>query len=173
MSFEEALAFTLEWEGGHVDDPADPGGETKFGISKRSFPDEDIAALTIGRATQLYSERYWQPLAAGHLPRCTATALFDWAVHSGVMPAAQALQSELRGLKVDGRVGTRTRERLAQRMAAGLTDGDLAYKIVMRRVRFLTKHVARRPHSLRFLHGWMRRTHALVRLLAGYAAHKD
>ena len=40
--FERAIDKTLAWEGGYVNDPKDPGGETKYGISKRAHPDVDI-----------------------------------------------------------------------------------------------------------------------------------
>ena len=39
--FERAIDKTLAWEGGYVNDPKDPGGETKYGISKRAHPDVD------------------------------------------------------------------------------------------------------------------------------------
>ena len=38
-AFERAVARVLSDEGGYVDNPADPGGETNFGISKREYPD--------------------------------------------------------------------------------------------------------------------------------------
>jgi len=46
-------------EGGYVNDPNDPGGETNYGISKRSHPDEDIKNMTLARAIELYREHYW------------------------------------------------------------------------------------------------------------------
>ena len=39
QDFATAVAFVLQHEGGYVHNPADPGGETKFGISKRAHPD--------------------------------------------------------------------------------------------------------------------------------------
>lgn len=52
-SYKFALA-TIEFEGGYVNHKGDIGGETKFGISKRFFPDEDIKNLTKERAAELY-----------------------------------------------------------------------------------------------------------------------
>jgi lysozyme family protein len=48
------------WEGGYVDDPQDPGGETKYGISKRAYPNVDIKNLTRDGAITLYFYDYWQ-----------------------------------------------------------------------------------------------------------------
>ena len=44
--FEQAFARTIGHEGGYVRDKNDPGGETKYGISKRSYPNEDIRELS-------------------------------------------------------------------------------------------------------------------------------
>lgn len=79
MSFETALTFTLQWEGGYVNDPDDPGGETNFGIAKRSHPHEDIKNLTRERAAEIYKEGYWFEGLAEPL----ASAAFDTAVNVG------------------------------------------------------------------------------------------
>lgn len=79
MSFDDALLFTLSWEGGYVNDPDDPGGETKFGISKKSFPHEDIKNMTHERAAEIYRAGYW----FDGLPEPLATAAFDTAVNVG------------------------------------------------------------------------------------------
>ncbi len=58
--FEHAITITLQHEGGYVNDPADPGGETRYGISKRAFPKVDIANLTINKAKAIYKAFYWE-----------------------------------------------------------------------------------------------------------------
>ncbi len=58
--FMEAVTDLLDnWEGGYVNDPHDRGGETKFGISKRSYPHEDIPNLTRDEAIKIYYQDYW------------------------------------------------------------------------------------------------------------------
>ena len=59
-AFERAVARLLGDEGGYVDNPADPGGETKFGITKREYPQVDIAALTRAEAIAIYFRDWWQ-----------------------------------------------------------------------------------------------------------------
>lgn len=55
MDFSYKFALTtIEFEGGYVNHSGDIGGETKYGISKRFFPDEDIKNLTKERAAELY-----------------------------------------------------------------------------------------------------------------------
>lgn len=57
--FEEAMAFVLKHEGGYVFDPSDPGGETRYGIAKRSHPNVDIKNLTLQGALDIYLKEYW------------------------------------------------------------------------------------------------------------------
>ena len=90
MSFEKAFDFVIGHEGGYVNDSQDPGGETKFGISKRAYPNEDIKALTIERARELYLRDYW--LAAGCdnvASEPLAILMFDCAVNQGAGRAKQ------------------------------------------------------------------------------------
>jgi len=47
------------WEGGYVDDPKDPGGETKYGISRAQYPKLDIKDLTRDQAIDIYYRDYW------------------------------------------------------------------------------------------------------------------
>ena len=82
---KEALKFTLKWEGSqYTNDPNDPGGETKWGISKAAYPDEDIENLTRERALQIYQNDYWKPLGCDDLPYPYNVAVFDTAVNCGV-----------------------------------------------------------------------------------------
>jgi len=83
-NLKEALAFTLKWEGGYVNDHNDPGGETKWGISKRQYPEENIANLTKERALEIYMEDYWKPIGGDNLPYPFCVAVFDTAVNCGV-----------------------------------------------------------------------------------------
>ena len=59
MTFEEAFTRLIGHDGGYVNHPSDPGGETKFGISKRAYPGEDIAGLTLQHAKNIYYRDYW------------------------------------------------------------------------------------------------------------------
>ena len=54
MDFDDIIKDVLSKEGGYVNHPTDPGGQTNYGIAKRSHPDEDIKNLTKKRATEIY-----------------------------------------------------------------------------------------------------------------------
>ncbi len=59
--FQKAVDDLIDnWEGGYEDDPDDPGEETKFGISKRSYRALNIAALTRDEAVAIYYWDFWQ-----------------------------------------------------------------------------------------------------------------
>ena len=106
-AFDRALDIVLRHEGGYVNDPRDPGGETNWGISKRAYPDLDIRNLTREQASDIYWRDYWNKLRPNDLPEELAIALFDAAVNQGVSKAIRLLQRAL-GVAQDGVVGGNT-----------------------------------------------------------------
>lgn len=104
MTFDDAVKFILDYEGGYVNDPNDPGGETKFGISKRSYPNLDITNLSIDHAKFIYREDYWNKVKGDWLPVALRLMVFDCAVNQGVTRSIKFLQKSL-GLKEDGIFG--------------------------------------------------------------------
>lgn len=85
--FLQAFAIVVEEEGAYVNDPADPGGETKYGISKREYPNLDIAQLTLAQAQEIYQRDYWNALDCDAYPWEMALVLFDCGVNQGVSAA--------------------------------------------------------------------------------------
>lgn len=90
-----------------TDDPDDPGGLTKFGISQHAHPDVDIVNLTRESAIELYRRRYWEPVRAELLPLPLDYYVFDCAVNQGVDRAARTLQRVVR-VPIDGIIGPTT-----------------------------------------------------------------
>jgi hypothetical protein len=84
LPFRKALEFTLKWEGGYVNDPSDPGGETKWGISKRAYPNLDIYNLTPEMAATIYYRDYFVPSGAVDVGLPDCIVVFDTAVNVGV-----------------------------------------------------------------------------------------
>lgn len=107
QAFLSAVARVLAAEGGYVNDAHDPGGETKFGISKRSYPTVDIAKLTLDQATAIYERDFWAPIHGDELPYPVALIVFDGAVNQGVRTAIRHLQQAL-GVTDDGIIGPAT-----------------------------------------------------------------
>ena len=104
-NFDRAVSFVFAQEGGYVNDPHDAGGETRYGISKRRYPAEDIKNLTIDRARELYRRDYWDKNRCGDLPGHMALAVFDAAVNGGA--PIRWLQMAL-GASIDGAIGPKT-----------------------------------------------------------------
>lgn len=96
QTFLAALPRLLEDEGGYVNNPADPGGETKFGISKRSYPNLDIKSLTRDQAIAIYFADYWQKFSLSDLTPRIAAKVFDIGVDIYMPPAIVCLQRACR-----------------------------------------------------------------------------
>jgi lysozyme family protein len=107
-NFERCLAFTVGSEGGYVNDPNDPGGETKFGISKRQYPDLDIALLTAEDASEIYHDDYWVPMHCDDIPGPLAMCVFDEGVNTGQHEAVLLLQRAVGAQPTDGKIGPNT-----------------------------------------------------------------
>ena len=153
MSFDKAFALTVGVEGGYVNDPADPGGETKYGVSKRAHPDVDIKSLTLEQAQAIYKRDYWQQASCERMPPKIAIAVFDSAVHHGPKTAIKLLQ---RALKVadDGEYGRITHGTLQSRDANETLDLLLAQRAI-----YLTTCPAWPTYKL----GWLKRLFNLAR----------
>jgi lysozyme family protein len=107
VNYDEAFTALIGHEGGYVNDQRDPGGETKYGISKRAYPDVDIASLTIEQAKAIYKRDYWDRARCDELPPAVAFQVFDTAVNSGIGQAIRFLQRAV-GVADDGQVGPLT-----------------------------------------------------------------
>jgi lysozyme family protein len=163
-TFERAMDFVLEWEGGYVNHPSDPGGETNYGISKKSYPDVDIKNLRKDQAMNIYRKYYWYEIRGDELPSAIAIAVMDYAVNSGVKRASRALQNLVHA-EVDGQIGPLTIKQV-QIAADHLGAKIVAQKVVMQRSDFLCGLISN-PDMIPFMKGWMRRTHSLMAEVAG------
>jgi lysozyme family protein len=129
-SWPAAIKAVLASEGGYVNDPHDPGGETNFGISKRAYPGVDIAHLTQAGAEAIYKRDYWDKISGDELPAGVDYTVFDEAVNSGVGHAARSLQAIV-GSAQDGAIGPQTIRDVmvsnAVNVISRLCDRRLAY----------------------------------------------
>jgi len=129
LNSQQAIARVIQREGGYVNDPADIGGETKFGISKRWHPDVDVANITEAQAAEIYKRDYWDAINADQLPANIREAAFDAAVNQGVAWTKQALAQ---------------------------AGNDLQKFLQLRAARY-QQIVDANPSQQRFLEGWMNR----------------
>ena len=152
--FDKIIKVVLKHEGGYVNDPDDPGGETNFGIAKRSHPDVDIVNLTKEGAKEIYKKVYWDKNKVDDLPDDLKHIFFDMCVNMGRGTAVKVLQRTINNkggnLVVDGGFGPGTSFALAK------------YTPELARVRcYRLKHyydlVNKKPEQEKFLFGWFRR----------------
>lgn len=133
MNFDIAFDRLVTSEGGYVNDPADPGGETKFGISKRSYPNVDIKNLTRDQAKAIYLRDFWNLINAGKLYDGVAFQLLDFAVNSGISTAIRYFQRAL-GVADDGHWGP-----VSQAAADKASESDEIMLINAERLDFMTR----------------------------------
>lgn len=107
MDFDKAIETIMELEGGYVNHPNDPGGETNFGISKAAFPSLDIKNLTEKEAHKIYKDNYWDKSQCEKLPLELRLAMFDASINHGNKMAVILLQRTLK-VKTDGIIGNIT-----------------------------------------------------------------
>ncbi|HLW69392.1 MAG TPA: glycosyl hydrolase 108 family protein [Candidatus Binataceae bacterium] len=161
-AFVAALEQVLGDEGGLVDDPADGGGETKYGISQRQYPEVDIAGLTRTAAAAIYYRDWWARYDYSALPAAIGSKLFNLAVNLGPEPAARCVQRALRacGHEVgeDGVLGPATRA------AAAAVDGEALLAALRSEAAGVYREIAagrsrEAAERERFLAGWLRRAY--------------
>ena len=152
--FDEIIEVVLEHEGGYVNDPKDPGGETNFGIAKRSHPDVDIKNLTKEGAKEIYKEVYWDKNKVESLPEELWHIYFDMCVNQGKSRAVKIIQRAVNGkggsLTVDGGMGPMTIAAIGKSRVE--LDRVRAY-----RVKYYVDLVTRKPDLERFYFGWFKR----------------
>ena len=136
--FDACLDEVLKAEGGFVNHPADPGGATKMGITRRTLSefretevtDEDVRALTRAEAREIYRARYWTPMRCAELPAGIDLMVFDFGVNAGPGRSVRLLQ-RCAGVAADGSIGPVTlaavRACRAPDLIARLAEGRLSY----------------------------------------------
>jgi len=169
MKFTDALHHVLKREGGYSHDPADPGGETNYGITLRVYegwradhklPLRSVKLITPDEIASIYDTRYWDAVQGDTLNNGydanVALQVFDFAVNAGPKQAILSLQRIL-GVKEDGQLGPQTLGALIAKPPA-----EIRVLYADERERFYRSLVARRPALQKFLAGWLKRV-AIIR----------
>ena len=178
--FDKAIEIILKHEGGYVNDPDDPGGETKFGITKRNYPTLNIKSLTVEQVKEIYRRDYWDGkcdwIPTTDIGEEFATIFFDTVVNMGFGKATLLLQqtinrfrspkadrSSLSSTKIieDGRLGRITQEETIRFLSDAFID-----KFILERIHKYVR-IIKRPNKRRanekFLLGWVNRVLSYVR----------
>lgn len=153
--FSKAWPGLIDVEGGYVNDPQDPGGETKFGISKRSYPLLEIRELTLPQALDIYLEDFWNPNRLSEVKdQFLADEIFEMIVNTSPRSVWQCVQRSINrcggGVYVDGRVGNFT---LGWLRGEAVNDKWLLDSFRVN----AALHYAQLPNNSKYLRGWILR----------------
>ena len=93
LTFEEIIEVVLEHEGGYVDDPADRGGATNWGVTQKVYENhvgyecnkEEIKEMSEEMAKEIYFEKFWKPSRAEQLPEEIRETYFEPVTRGGVL----------------------------------------------------------------------------------------
>ncbi len=153
--FDSAIVKTLAREGGarYTETPGDSGGATKYGISKRAYPQLDIRNITEQQARDIYRADYWNAVQGDAIrSQEVAENIFDTAVNMGTGRAVRITQMVLGLSPVDGNLGPATLAAInAADPARFVADYTLAK--IARYVGICNKDRSQRQ----FLMGWLNR----------------
>ena len=144
----------MKHEGGYVFDKHDPGGETKYGISKRAYPQVDIENLSVHKACDIYERDYWIKAKCDKVPPKLRLIYFDMVVNMGRKRAVKILQTAINNkgvpTTIDGGIGPQTLRNLRK---SKLEPARLrAY-----RVKYYGDLCGRKPSLERYYYGWYKR----------------
>ena len=180
VTFREALRLILRFEGGYVNDPQDPGGETNKGITKKVYDDyrtskglplRSVKDLTDEEDADIYRTQYWLAGKCDKLPPNTALVHFDTCVNSGIGQSSKILQRTV-GVKDDGIIGPGTLSAVASKVNK---EGDkpVAKTFLTGRRDFYNKLVVSKPPLQKFLKGWLNRVNTLEKYIDDRGTHRS
>jgi len=180
--FDAAVGVVLAHEGGFVDDPADPGAATNWGISLKTLAAlgdldgdgyrdgdrdrdgdvdaDDVRALERGDAIAIYRRQWWDRYGYDRVDRLfIATKLFDLAVNMGPRQAHLIVQRALRAtdqpVAEDGILGPETLAAINNAPAF-----ELMSAMRSEAAGFYRALIAKRPKLARFERGWLSRAYS-------------
>lgn len=164
-NFNTAMEHVFKWEGVDSNDPADPGGKTRYGITLKTFrklhPAGNFRMMDKEFAADIYREHYWQKAQCHLLPNWLSLPVFDCAVNQGPGRAIKFLQKTIK-VKADGIWGPISTQTLfaQQGNRVELLEWFMTHRAM---------HYSSLPHMFRFGTGWYRRLfdtfHAATKLM--------
>jgi lysozyme family protein len=169
--FDLFLPKLLRFEGGYLNDPDDPGGETNKGITMATFracsrqllgiepTSQNLRSLTDVQAGVIYKAWYWDRVCGDAISlQDLAEIVCDFQVNAGAR-AVFLLQHVLNGMGAhvaeDGVMGQATLLALA-----GLSQEEVYRRYKLGRIAYYQNLVAERPALRKYLAGWLNRVAA-------------
>jgi len=166
---EQIISDIIRREGGYVNDPADPGGPTKFGITQATLADwrgrpvttKDVIALEESEAREIYLDRYLVKSGLTFIESpVIRAAVADMAVNHGIYQAVRSFQRAI-GVKEDGIIGPVTLSKLED-----MSERSVLARLAAERVRLYGRIIAAKPDQVKFAPGWLNRVAEFIEALA-------
>ncbi|MDR0478502.1 MAG: hypothetical protein LBH31_01585 [Burkholderiaceae bacterium] len=137
MDFDQAFERLIGNEGGYVCNPADPGGETNWGVTLRTAREAGYTGamcdLTRDQAKAIYRDAYWNRAKCVQYDGAIGFQVFDAAVNHGIGQAIRFLQRAV-GVADDGIVGPITLSAVR-----GMPSMDVLARFNAQRLNFYTQ----------------------------------
>jgi lysozyme family protein len=174
MNRDQAIGLMIRLEGGYSNNPADPGGATKYGITQRTLDavrskialqlPTSVFNLTEDQAYVIYRAVDWDVIQGDALPSTLAPLVLNAAVNMGEPEAVKLLQECLHGVPTTGHCGAETLAAVKAWRSPYLPEQTLAEEYAA--------HVGVRYASLyaregQFELGWIRRLLRVYTLALG------
>lgn len=165
MTLDQIIDATIKAEGGYVNDPADSGGATNYGITEKTARANgylgDMRNLPLATARQIYRDEYLVKPGFADLPSDVAAELFDTGVNMGPAKATEFLQRATNalngsGLSVDGRMGPATKSAVKAYLSSRSNASSILVKALncLQGVRYI-EIVEGKPTQRKFINGWL------------------
>lgn len=170
--FALSVPTVLRHEGGYVNDPNDPGGNTNFGVSLRWLKGQGlllaqleaddhtqdvvqvIKQMTAQQAGAIYKQFWWDRYNYGDIiPQAVATKVFDTSVNMGASRSHKFLQKAL-GLIQDGVIGPGTLKAVNT-----MNSVTVIASFQQTQAAFYQYLVTENPSLQKFLAGWLNRAY--------------
>lgn len=168
---DEMVETILHHEGGFVNDPADRGGATNWGVTintyskwlKRPATVEEVRNMDKDVAIEIYKKNYYYNPRINTLPDLVQPMVFDMSINHGPRNGNKMLQKtvNLAGfgpISADGVIGPGTRRALNK--AVDAMGSYFVNALVEERLKFYNRIVERRPNNKKFLRGWTKRANS-------------
>jgi len=162
VNYDKCLETILHHEGGYVNHPKDPGGETNLGVTKRVYQEhggtKDMKDLLVEDVAPIYKKGYWDKMKCDDIPSGLDLCLFDFGVNAGPGRAAKFLQQMI-GTTVDGGIGPNTLAKLEEYIRE---NGE--HEAVNKYQEMRQKYYEKLSTFATFGRGWTRRVEETTKL---------
>lgn len=137
LTFDQVFDRCMGHEGGYVNDPRDPGGETNWGITHRTALENGYIGamrdMTREQAKAIYRKAFWERYQCEKMPLAIAFQFFDACINHGMGNASRMLQRAV-GVADDGVIGT-----LSLAAIKSMSENDILMRFNAERLLFYTK----------------------------------